>query len=80
MKTIKLSAHSPSVADLLSMAREEGVLVTTEDGDSFFVSLADDFDTEVQLLRRNHTFLTMLDELKREEQTIPLEDAEKNLR
>ena len=80
MKTIKLTAHPPSLAELLSMARDEAVLLKTESGDSFVVSSADDFATEVELLRRNHSFLTMLDALKAEAETVPLEDAEKKLR
>jgi KaiC/GvpD/RAD55 family RecA-like ATPase len=80
MKTIKLTSHPPSVADLLSMAREDVLVVTTEEGDSFVISTADDFDTEVQLLRQNHRFLTMLDEFKRDDESIPLEEAEKTLR
>jgi hypothetical protein len=62
------------------MAREDVVLVTTEEGDSFVVSTADDFDTEVQLLRQNHAFLSKLDELKQDAETIPLHEAEKQLR
>jgi hypothetical protein len=62
------------------MAREEVLVVTTEEGDSFVISTADDFDTEVQLLRRNHRFLSMLDEFKKDEENIPLDEAEKTLR
>lgn len=79
MKTLKLTSHMPSVKDLLRMAQKDTVLVTTEDGDSFVISSADDFNTEVQLLRQNHTFLTMLDDLKSEE-LIPLNEVEKKLR
>jgi len=80
MKTLKLTADLPSLSDLLSMARKDIVLVTTEQGDSFVISPADDFETEVQLLRRNHSFLTMLDELKKDKVAVPLEEAEKKLR
>ncbi len=80
MKTVELSAKAPSVLELLSMARQDNVLVTTEDGDSFLISSADDFDTEVELLRKNHKFLAMLDKLKRDRDTIPLEEAEETLR
>ena len=68
------------VADLLGMAREESVLVTTESGESFVVSPADEFETEVELLRRNHSFLAMLDTWKAEKERIPLEEATKKLR
>ena len=80
MKTVKLTSRPPSVADLLNMARDDVVLVTTEDGDSFVISTADDFDTEVQLLRRNHAFLSMLDEWKTDDDTIPLHEAANRLR
>ena len=80
MKTLKLTAHPPSVPDLLSMARRDTLLVTTQQGESFVVTPADDFDTEVQLLCRNHALLTLLDELKKDPETIPLAEAEANLR
>jgi hypothetical protein len=62
------------------MARNDALLVKTQDGDSFVVSLADEFTTEVELLRQNHAFLTMLDNFKKEDETIPLEEVEKKLR
>ncbi len=80
MRTVELVTKGASVEELLSMARQENVLVTTEDGESFLISSADDFDTEVQLLRQNHKFLAMLDKLKRDRETIPLEEVEMSLR
>jgi hypothetical protein len=79
MKTVDLTTQALSVTDRLNIARKEAVLVKAEDGDAFVISLADDFDAEVQLLRQNHAFLAMLDEFKKEE-TIPLAEAEKLLR
>ena len=80
MKTIKLTSPPPSVAELLSMAREDAVLVTTEGGETFLVSSADPLDAEAQLLRQNRSFLAMLDELKADGETVPLAEAEKHLR
>ena len=80
MRTVELATKAASVEELLSMARQENVLVTTADGQSFLISTADDFDSEVQLLRRNHKFLTMLDKLKKDRETIPLEEVEQALR
>ena len=79
MKTVDLTTQPLSVTDLLRIARKEVVLIKTEDGDAFVISLADDLDAEVQLLRQHHGFLTMLDEFKKEK-TIPLEEAERHLR
>jgi hypothetical protein len=52
-------------------------LVKTTNGDFFFVSPADEFETEVERLRRNHTFLSMLDKFKLEKETILLEQVER---
>jgi hypothetical protein len=62
------------------MARSDSVLVKTDKGDSFLVSHADEFATEVELLRRNHAVLTMLDEFKQGKDMIPLDQVEKELR
>lgn len=80
MKTVDLSAQALSAAELLEMTRGESVLVKTGQGDSFVVSPADELATEVELLRRNHSFLTMLDRLKEDRESIPLAEAEDRLR
>lgn len=80
MKTIELATDTASATDLLKFARQERVLVTTEAGESFLISSADDFDTEVELLRHNHEFLCVLDRLKQNRDTMPLEEAERALR
>ena len=80
MKTIDLSSTSVSVAELLDLARNDSLLVKTDRGDSFVVSPTDEFATEVELLRRNHTFMTMLDDFKEEKDLIPLDQVEKELR
>ncbi|MBW1717191.1 MAG: hypothetical protein JRJ77_15445 [Deltaproteobacteria bacterium] len=80
MKTINLSSHQLSVIELLRMARNDALLVKSQDGDTFIISTADEFDSEVELLRQNHSFLAMLDEFKKEENTISFEEVERNLR
>lgn len=80
MKTIDLSSNLMSVDELLDTALEDLVLVKTEKGDSFVVSTTDEFNTEVELLRRNHAFLMMLDDFKSENETIPLDQVESELR
>lgn len=80
MKTVNLPSEPISAAELLDMARSDSVLVKTGTGDSFVVSHADELATEVELLRRNHTFLTMLDKFKEDTESIPLHEAERRLR
>jgi hypothetical protein len=55
-------------------------MVQADDGTSFVLSLADEFATEVELLRQNHAFLTLLDAYKQTQKTISLEEVEKRLR
>jgi len=80
MKTIDLSKTQLSVDELLDSARNESVMVQAADGTSFVLSLADEFATEVELLRQNHAFLTLLDAYKQTQKTILLEEVEKRLR
>ena len=44
------------------------------------ISRADDLATEVELLRRNHAFLTILDRFREDTESIPPGEAEKQLR
>src|SRR6266496_6532443 len=80
MKTIDLSQTQLSVDELLDSARHESVMVQAADGTSFVLSLADEFATEVELLRRNHAFLALLDSYKKAQKTISLDEVEKRLR
>lgn len=80
MKTVDLSTEPISAAEIFDMARHNSILVKTEQGDAFVVSHADEFLTEVELLRRNHAFLAMLDRLKEDEETIPQVQVETELR
>ena len=80
MKTIDLAKNKLSLDEALSSARAESVLLRCANGEKFVVSFADDFATEVELLRKNHAFLDFLDSCKSDETTVSLEEAEKRLR
>ncbi|MDR4496990.1 MAG: hypothetical protein MRK02_03550 [Candidatus Scalindua sp.] len=80
MKTIDISSGLPSIKELLDMAKKESLLIKTKDGESFVISSTDEFDSEVELLRKNHKFLSMLDNFKSCDETIPIDEVEKNLR
>lgn len=55
-------------------------MLKASDGTAFVLSMADEFTTEVELLRKNRPFLTLLDSFKRDESTVSLEEVEKRLR
>jgi len=80
MKTIDISTKNSSIKELLNMAKEESIVVKTEDGDSFVISSTDEFNSEVELLRKNHKFISMLDSFKGENEAFPIDLVEKNLR
>ena len=50
MKTIKLDKKSPSMDEILAIARREAVLIISQDGTSFVLEEADDFEREVAQL------------------------------
>jgi hypothetical protein len=75
MKTIDLDTTKLDLASVIDMAKQEPLLLTT-DGQEFLMSLADDFDKEVEALRRSQAFQRFLDERSACSRRIPLEDVE----
>ncbi len=80
MKTIDLTKKRTSVGALLKSAQSGAVLVKATNGRRFLVSAADEFASEVELLRKNHAFLAFLDKCKKDKRRVPLEEAERRLR
>jgi len=80
MKTIDLANNQLSLDEALRAARGESLLLRCANGEQFVVSLADDFATEVELLRKNRAFLEFLDSCKKDQSSVFLEEAEKRLR
>ncbi|MGO8748924.1 MAG: hypothetical protein ACLQNE_23415 [Thermoguttaceae bacterium] len=80
MKTIDLAVNALSIDELLDYARQESVVVRSSDGETFVLSAADELSTEVELLRRNHQFLTLLDSYKQDQRTVSLDEAERRMR
>jgi len=80
MKTVDVSSSSFSINELPDMAKQESLLVKTKDGKFFVISSTDEFDSEIELLRRNHKFLSMLDNFKRSDESTPIDEVEKTLR
>ena len=79
MKVIELGSASPSLDDVIVVATEEPVVLRRPDGAVFVLSQVDDFDVEVESLRKNPDFMALLRQFSREEATITLEDLRKQL-
>ena len=60
MKTINLKEESPSVAQLLAMARKKSVLLVSKNGATFVLEGADEFDREVAELGGSEKFIKFL--------------------
>jgi hypothetical protein len=76
MKTIDLDTTRLDLASSIDMARQEPLLLLTADGQELLMSLADDLDKEVEVLRRSQAFQRFLDERSVCSRRIPLEDVE----
>lgn len=61
MKTVDLKSECLSLEQILAMAGKDSLLLRDAKGEEFLLTPADDFATEVELLRRNHEFLAFLD-------------------
>jgi hypothetical protein len=80
MKTIDLAKNNLSLDEALSSARAESLLLKCSNGEQFVISLADELASEVEVLRKNHAFLDLLDLCKQDGTDVSMEDAEKRLR
>ena len=78
MKTIEVSASSPSLKELLRIARKENIIIKEQNGEEYILALIDDFDAEVQRLQHNDEFIAFLD-ARAKEPKISFEKARKRL-
>jgi hypothetical protein len=76
MKIIDLGKVNLDLESAINLARQEPLLLVTADGQEFFLSLADDFEKEVESLRRSQDFQRFLDERSACSRRIPLEEVE----
>ena len=73
MKTVNLNKESPSVGELLAMARKKSVLLVSPDGASFVLEEADEFDREVAELGNSERFMRFLKKRSKERGTTSIE-------
>lgn len=79
MKTVNLEKEKLDLEEVINLARKEPVLLLTSDGKEFFISEADDFEREVEVLRGSQAFQRFLDERSACKRRIPLEEIEKEI-
>ena len=79
MKVIELNQNHPTLDEVIGIAEQELVVLRKPDGSVFAVSVVDDFDLEVELLKRNPEFMKLMDRFSAEKGVISLEDLRKEL-
>jgi hypothetical protein len=79
MKTVDLRTKNWSVKSLLSRARKGPVLLKDAKGGKFVLSAAEGFDTEMELLRRNHELSELLERRFKSKKRFSLSDVENSL-
>ena len=76
MKIIDLEKKKYNLPQLLDIARKERVLLLTGK-EEFVISLADNFDAEIEALNNSPTFQSFLEERSSCEMTYSIKDVEK---
>ena len=79
MKTVNLSKESPSINELLAMAREKSVLLVSNDGTTYLLEEADSFDREVTVLGSSERFMRFLQKRSTEKSVISIEGLAEEL-
>lgn len=79
MKIVELKQDDLLLNEMMDIAVQEPVILRKQSGELFVLSIIDEFDVEVESLRRNKEFMEFLHELSQEEATISLVELRKEL-
>ena len=79
MRTIDLQKEKVKLSQVIDSARLEPVLLLTTDGKEFILSPADEFEAEIEALRKSRSFQAFLDERMKCDVRFPLEEIEKEI-
>jgi hypothetical protein len=79
MKVVELKNGRPSVDELVGLAEDQIVVLRKPDGSVFALSRVDEFDVEIELLRKNREFMKLMKKLSRRKPVISLKDLRKEL-
>ena len=77
MKTIDLGKEQPSLADVLTLAKTEPVVIHSGPGEDYLLEPADGFDREAAALGGSERFLSFLEGRSNEAGDIPINDVRK---
>ena len=79
MRIVELGNEQLTLDEAITLAASEAVVLRNPEGKMFALAPVDDFDVEVELLKKNTEFMTFLKELSQEKATIPLKSLRAEL-
>lgn len=79
MKVIELQQTQPTLDEVVGLAAQELTVLRKPDGSVYALSQVDDFDVEVELLKKNAEFVAFMKELSQEKAVISLQELRKEL-
>lgn len=79
MKIIELKSGQLTLNEVMELAKSEALVLRNADGELFALAPIDDFEVEVELLRKNAEFMAFLKELSQEQATISLKSLRTEL-
>lgn len=79
MKSLDVSINVPSVKELLDLASDENIILTTSEGREFVLAEIDDFDRELELIRENDELIEFLRLRSSEDTTFTLNEVREKL-
>ncbi len=78
MKTIDLNKEQPSLADVLTLAKSEPVVIHSGPEEDYLLEPADEFDREAAALGGSEKFLSFLQARSNEAGDVPIAEVRKN--
>ncbi|MFB8788597.1 MAG: hypothetical protein U7123_07035 [Potamolinea sp.] len=79
MKIIELKSGQLTLDEVMELAKSEAVILRKANGELFALASVDDFEVEVELLRKNAEFRAFLKELSQEKATTSLKSLRTEL-
>jgi hypothetical protein len=79
MRIVELENEQLTLDEVITLAKSEAIVLRNPDGKMFALAPVDDFDVEVELLKKNPEFMSFLKELSQEKATISLKSLRTEL-
>ena len=79
MRIVELEDGRPTLDEVMALVKSEAIVLRRADGALFALAPIDDFDVEVECLKKNTEFMSFLNDLSAEDATISLQSLRNQL-